>query len=110
MNEFTTKVGGKIRLLRKNQGLSQELLAEKSDITAKYLGQIERGEVNASVKSLNKIAIALNIPLAEFFSFTSIKESTSLKYLLISEINTSLEKMNEKTLEKTKEIIKILST
>jgi len=45
--------------------LSQEQLAEKADLSYKYVGEVERGCVNVSLDSLVRIAKALRIPLRE---------------------------------------------
>ena len=41
--------------------MSQEKLAEKSDLHPVYLGQVERGEQAASVHALVRIAKALRV-------------------------------------------------
>jgi transcriptional regulator with XRE-family HTH domain len=56
-------VGQQIRLYRKQARLSQEQLAEKSDLTYKYVGEVERGTVNISLDSLLRIAKALKVKL-----------------------------------------------
>jgi len=58
-------VGQKIRAFRKDLDLSQEQLAEKADLSYKYVGEVERGCVNVSLDSLVRIAKALRIPLRE---------------------------------------------
>jgi XRE family transcriptional regulator, regulator of sulfur utilization len=58
-------VGQKIRAFRKELDLSQEQLAEKADLSYKYVGEVERGCVNVSLDSLVRIAKALRIPLRE---------------------------------------------
>jgi transcriptional regulator with XRE-family HTH domain len=54
--------------LRKNRGFSQEQLALEAGITTSYYGQVERGERNITVHTLEKICNALNVSLADFFS------------------------------------------
>lgn len=56
-------VGQQIRLCRKQAHLSQEELAEKSDLSYKYVGEVERGSVNISLDSLVRIAKALKVKL-----------------------------------------------
>ena len=58
-------VGQKIHAFRKELDLSQEQLAEKADLSYKYVGEVERGCVNVSLDSLVRIAKALRIPLRE---------------------------------------------
>jgi len=54
-------VGRRIRELRKARGLTQEGVAEAASINPKYFGAIERGEVNLSLSTLDRIAKALNV-------------------------------------------------
>ena len=60
-------VGTRIRLARKKAGFSQEKLAELADVHPTYIGQLERGEKNATLESIHKITSALNIPLEKLF-------------------------------------------
>ena len=58
-------LGQKIRAFRKQAGLSQEQLAEKADLSYKYVGEVERGCVNISLDSLVRIAKALRVALRQ---------------------------------------------
>jgi len=57
-------LGKRIRLLRTDRALSQEELADLSDLHRTYVGGIERGERNPTIRNLAAIARALNIPLS----------------------------------------------
>lgn len=52
-------LGKRIREERSKIGLTQEKLAEFADISPAYMGRIERGERNITVKTLVRIANAL---------------------------------------------------
>ena len=67
MSELSKLIGSRIRNYRTQQKLSQEKLAELSGCHPTYIGQIERGEKNATVESIAKIALALKIPLHQLF-------------------------------------------
>jgi len=54
-------LGRRIRMLRLRQELTQEALGERAELNYKYLGAIERGERNLSLKQLLKIAQALRV-------------------------------------------------
>ena len=61
--DICKKFGDRVRELRVAQGLSQEALAQKAGLHRTYIGGIERGERNVSLSNMNKIALALNLPL-----------------------------------------------
>jgi len=54
-------LGQTIRSYREQAKLTQEQLAEKADLTPKYLGEVERGLVNISVDALVRIGKALRL-------------------------------------------------
>lgn len=60
-----TQVGKRIRVLRGMKGISQETLAEKSGLHRTYIGGVERGLRNPSLKSLSRIARGLGVSVAE---------------------------------------------
>lgn len=66
-NYFRKKLGDRIRLLRIEKGLSQEMLGERSELHTNYVGQIERGEKNLTIDSLLKISKGLEISLEQLF-------------------------------------------
>ncbi len=67
MNDLAKMIGQRIRSYRTAQCLSQEKLAELSGCHPTYIGQIERGEKNATLESVEKIASALNVSLSQLF-------------------------------------------
>ena len=62
-------IGKRIKFLREQKGLTQEKLAELSGISLDYLGKIEVCINKPGLKSLFKIANALNIPIKAIFDF-----------------------------------------
>lgn len=57
--DFAWRLASAISRRRDELGLSQEQLAERAGLSAKYLGRIERGEVNASLDTLERVVSAL---------------------------------------------------
>lgn len=62
-----TRFGRRVRFLRLKAGLSQEDLADACDLDRTYIGGIERGERNPSLKNILKLASTLNVPIPELF-------------------------------------------
>ena len=58
---FTKNLGKRLRELRTKARLSQDQLAEQAGISAKYLGEVERGAVNVSVHILHKLSGVLGV-------------------------------------------------
>lgn len=69
MSKLSTlkQFGYRLRELRKAAGLSQEKLAELAEVHRTYLSGVERGERNASLITIVRIAKALDISLSELF-------------------------------------------
>ncbi len=67
MSNIAKVLGQRIRNHRTALGLSQEKLAELAGCHHTYIGQIERGEKNATIESIEKISSALNVPLSKLF-------------------------------------------
>ncbi|AUO06951.1 transcriptional regulator [Paenibacillus sp. lzh-N1] len=57
------------------------LLAEASDSTGSYIGKLERGEINVQIKTLEKIAEALNTNVFAFFDFNPYEELKSQPWI-----------------------------
>ncbi len=66
--DIQTELGMRIRYYRKQLNISQEKLAELSSLHPTYIGQIERGEKNATIESLYHIAKGLNTPLSQLLA------------------------------------------
>ncbi|MFA9480280.1 helix-turn-helix domain-containing protein [Phycisphaerales bacterium AB-hyl4] len=61
-------IGSNIRTLREHAGLTLTALAAEADLSKSTLSKIETGQVSAPISTLLRIAEALHLPLAEFFS------------------------------------------
>lgn len=64
-DEIKQKLSLALRIIREDKGLSQEQLAEKSDLSRTYYGDLERGKNNISIVKLSQIACALEISIAD---------------------------------------------
>jgi len=59
--------GKRVRELRHKAGISQEDLAARAGIHRTYIGGIERGERNVSLKNIHRIAKALGVAAKRLF-------------------------------------------
>jgi XRE family transcriptional regulator, regulator of sulfur utilization len=57
-------LGERLRNLRKDRGLSQQRLGRRSNLSGKFIGEVERGEKSVSVDSLYHVSVALDVPLS----------------------------------------------
>lgn len=90
------KFGKRIRALRKERKLTQEALAERSGLHNTYIGQIERGEKNPSLESIEKLSVGLDVSVAELFETFADKPRSNPE---IKKLNEMIEKLPPKTLE-----------
>lgn len=69
-NENTVfKLGLKIKIERQKRKMSQEKLAELANLNRNFVGMVERGETNITVKNLENIANAFDMFIQELFDF-----------------------------------------
>lgn len=61
------QLGEKIKVLRKETGLSQEKFALKIDMDRTYFATVESGKRNVSLQNIEKIAKGLNVTISELF-------------------------------------------
>lgn len=58
-------IGWNLRRLRVERGLSQERLALAAGINRAYVGRVERGSENVTITTLEAMAQALTVPVAD---------------------------------------------
>jgi len=67
--------GSRVRALRHSIGISQEALADKCGLDRTYVGGIERGERNPSLRNISRIAVALNVSVSDLMSGVGPRDS-----------------------------------
>lgn len=73
------RIGGRIRELRKEAGLTLEKLAYESDVGSKgFLSDVEKGLARPSVETLNAIAARLGVALLDLVTFPDQDERQRL--------------------------------
>jgi transcriptional regulator with XRE-family HTH domain len=98
------ELGQRIRDLRKTAGITQEELGEKAELSYKFIGEIERGQVNVSLDSIVRIGDALGVKIGDLFS----KERIPIRKIVIKEKSPSV-KYSPQDLLLIKKALRILS-
>jgi transcriptional regulator with XRE-family HTH domain len=65
--KFRAIVARNLRVLRKQNGLTQEELAFQAGINRNYVGQIEREEKSPTVDVVEKLALAIGVEPGDLF-------------------------------------------
>ena len=67
MGDMAYTIGERLRIYRTRTGMTQMKLAEKAGIHHTYIGQLERGEKNATLETIEKVARALDLSFETLF-------------------------------------------
>lgn len=65
LRAFLLRLGERVRKIRNGRGMSRKALAKHSDVSERYLAQLESGTGNCSIVLLRRIAQALSVPVAQ---------------------------------------------
>ena len=77
------KIGKNIQNIRKSNGYTQERLAEETEVSARYISDVEQDKAKPSYEVLIRICNIFNVGLDQIFSrYLNIKENKSLEYTL----------------------------
>lgn len=68
-SNILSQFGHKVRQRRLSLGISQEALAELAGVHRTYVGMIERGEKNITLRNIEKFAKALDMPINDLMKF-----------------------------------------
>lgn len=84
------RLGNNIKQLRLSNSLTQEELAEKINLSAKSLSQIELGNNFVSAETLEKICSAINIKPKRLFDFElNNDESKNMLEFITNKLKTN---------------------
>lgn len=97
-------LGARIKNKRLEQNLAQEQLAEKVELSAVYIGQIERGERKMTIDTLVKLANSLNSSIEEL-----LKDSTSSNVnARLNELVNIAKELDTSDIDKVIDVIKAM--
>jgi len=82
----TMNIGETIRNFRLQKGMSQGDIEKRTGLLRCYLSRVENGHTIPSLETLNKIAKAMDIALAQFFTDGEAEPAKSLPQLSEEEV------------------------
>ena len=100
------KIGKNIHLARITANFTQEQLAEKTGLSSRYIGQLERGLAFGSASTISCLCNALSINADVFFS--NVIESSNNSLLNVISDDDEFIQSYLKLNEKNKDIIRLI--
>ncbi|KQX51154.1 helix-turn-helix domain-containing protein [Paenibacillus sp. Root444D2] len=107
MSDFLRLVGERLRMVRKLKGLTQDQLAEKTgkdSMSKSHISDIERGQRNISLLTLEILMNALEIDPSELFNFQKLDGEGIHEKKLILDIHKSM--LMERGLDEVKYVVR----
>jgi len=86
--DLAASVGARVRAIRSRRGMTRKHLAHHSDVSERYLAQLESGAANISLSLLSRIATALDVNVAAFLP--ADEQSTPPRYEPLHELIDTL--------------------
>ena len=77
--ETNIKIGEHVKKARERAGITQEQLAEKTDVSPQYISDLERGVVGISVEKLKNLCVVLGVSSDEIL-FGNIQAKSSAAF------------------------------
>ena len=84
--ELLKKLGINVKIVRIKKELTQEKLAELTEIGERNLSKIECGKNFISAETLIKLSIAFKVPPYEIFKFEHLQDEEFLRQELINKL------------------------
>lgn len=107
MTDLRNTVGDRIRAIRKAKGLTQQQLAERSNLDDAYIGAVERGERNFTIDTLEKIVTALQIQPAQlFYNPDDLSESEAVQQSAIDDYAVTVSELSAKQIGILRRIVR----
>ena len=68
MSDICVRFGAVLKAWRARRRLTQEALAERSGLSYKFIGEVERGTGNPTIETVSRLAAALGVGVSELFT------------------------------------------
>lgn len=95
LENLKNQLAKRVKTLRKLKNLTQEDIGARSGISYKYIGEIERGDVNPSLDVLSKIAQGFNTSLKDLLDFDKSQRGLHKEDILYTLSKSELETIRE---------------
>ena len=102
--QITKNVGKRIQQCRRDAGLTQEQLSEKTGISQKHISRIEQGYHDTHFTMIYKIAKVLNVPIDTF----AVDYEADNSNIFLNTIRTDIENMSKKQLDMLRDSIETI--
>lgn len=106
MSDIEKRIGAKITEIRLSKGLTQAQLAEKINVSVETISRMERGVAFPSLKTVEKIAEAHNVPIKAFFDFDEHKPKDQAFERELSKLGSFLRTRKVKEISMLHEVLK----
>lgn len=87
LSSIEKRFGASVRSIRLQKAMSQEELAFRSGLNRNYISDTERGTRNISLKSLERIAIGLEVQIADLFPYVEYDYEAIIMSFLAEDAN-----------------------
>ena len=72
--EINIQIGEQVRIAREQAKLTQEVLAEKIEVSPQYISDLERGVVGIALSTLKKLCCALGVASDQILFGTQLQD------------------------------------
>jgi len=91
MSDARKNLGLRLKVLRKQKGLTQEQLAEQVGVDARHISRVETGAHYPSLETLETIADVLARPIGDLFVFPKDGDSEEVLRFYLIDLGRTLE-------------------
>lgn len=109
MGRIKTILGDNIRTLRTNKGWTQVYLADRLQITAPFLAQIESGKRGTSLELVETVAELFDVPIASLFLDNTTDYKDSKNKIRSIELKTAKKQLQEAITENISKVFERLN-
>jgi len=93
LGDVRARLGERVKQIRLDRRMTQEDVAERSGLSYKFIGEVERGAANPSINTLDKLAGGLGVELGHLFGSPLVYTPVRGEAPLVREVAASLEEI-----------------